>query len=222
MVSLVAGFCACLAVVSARRRIDQLRSTGETFSNGEFSSSYVAIPITIAVVSTATNVTAANIGMSVALFGLMIAMSGCAYLALIDIDTHLLPWADCIAIGVISCSVLVVDVIIQSRLDVVVTMAVSAVLTGVIFRSLEWMSRGDLGGGDVVLATVLAAVLGWFGIGAVMRAMTLGALSAGVFALFAMLLSRFHLRTAFAFGPFLIIGALFVMMTADPLLHTAL
>lgn len=217
MISLAAGACALCAVVSARRRVYQLRSTGETFANRDFSSSFVAILVTLAVVITATNAMVANVGASIALIGHMFAITGCVYLALIDIDTHLLPWIDCIIVGFLSCGFLSIDALLHSRIDAVVMMALSALLTWVIFRCLEWLSRGDLGGGDVVLATVLAAVLGWFGMSATAQAMVVAVVMAGVFALVAMLFSRFHLRTAFAFGPFLIIGALFVMMTADPL-----
>ena len=79
----------------------------------------------------------ANVGVSFVLLGYVFAINGCVYLALIDIDTHLLPWADCIVVGVISCSLLGIDVIIHRQFNVVATMAMSASVTWVIFRYLE-------------------------------------------------------------------------------------
>ena len=219
----VAVVVACLgviAVVAARHRVEHLRRTGETFAQRNVSSSRTLLIIVVLAVTGASALVAHNVGLSVALIGLVVAIIGCVYLALIDIDTHLLPWGDSIVIGVASCLFLFIDAVLQSQNNVIAVMITSGVITWCIFRLIEWMSRGDLGGGDVVLASVLAAVLGWFGVGAVMNALVYAIVCAGVFALGAVALSGFRARTAFAFGPFLITGAVIVMITADPLWTT--
>jgi prepilin signal peptidase PulO-like enzyme (type II secretory pathway) len=216
-VSIIATSCGAFAVVSARRRIHVLRVTGETFSHHDVALSRSAAVISCTVVAAASMMLVSQLGVSLALAGYMIAVTGFVYLALIDIDTHLLPWADCLTVGFLAGALLSTDALIQHRGDIVATMVVSAIVTWVIFRFLEWLSRGDLGGGDVMLASVLAAVLGYFGTAAVIQAIVVAIVSAGAFALVAITVTRFHARSAFAFGPFLLVGALIAMMSADPL-----
>lgn len=206
------------AVFGARCRIDHLRSTGETFAHYALSRSRAVLSCVVALVVAANVMVARNIGLSFALVGFGVAITGCAYLALIDIDTHLLPWSDSIALGVASCLFLMADAVVRSHVELIVVMVASGVSAWIVFRIIEWLSRGDLGGGDVVLASVLGVILGWFGGAAVLQAMVYSIVCAGVFALGAMLFSGFRARTAFAFGPFLILGAVLVMITTDPLL----
>ena len=219
-VAVVVACLGVLAVVAARHRIDHLRCTGETFAQHDVSRSSVALILLPSLVTIASLFVARNVHSSLPLFGLVIAIVGCVYLALIDIDTHLLPWSDSLAIGSMSCAFLIADSLSRSHYGLIATMTASGVITWCVFRFIEWISRGDLGGGDVVLASVLAAVLGWFGVGAVMNAMVYAVMCAGVFAIGAIVLSGFRGRTAFAFGPFLIFGAVIVMITAHPLWTT--
>ena len=218
--AVVAAFLGVVACYFARHRVEHLRQTGETFAQRNVSSSCIVSIVVVLAVTGASVLVAHNVGLSVALIGLVVAIVGCAYLAIIDIDTHLLPWSDSIVVGIASCSFLLVDAALRSQNDVIAVMIASGVITWCVFRFIEWMSRGDLGGGDVVLASVLAAVLGWFGVGAVMNALVYAIVCAGVFALGAVVLSGFRARTAFAFGPFLITGAVIVMITAHPLWTT--
>ena len=218
--AVASAFLGVVAVYFARHRIERLRRTGETFAQRDVSRLFPVLLVVVFVVTGVSVAVARNVGFSVALFGLVVAIVGCAYLALIDIDTHLLPWGDSIVIGITSCSFLLIDVLLRSQHDVIAVMIASGVITWCVFRFIEWMSRGDLGGGDVVLASVLAAVLGWFGTNAVVNALVYAIACAGIFALGAMVVSGFRARTAFAFGPFLVIGAVIVMITIDPLWTT--
>ncbi len=218
--AVVAAFLGVVAIYFARHRIEHLRRTGVTFAQRDVSSSFSALVVVVFVVTGVSTLVAHNVGLSVALIGLVVAIVGCAYLALIDIDTHLLPWSDSIVIGVASCLLLFIDAVLRSENNVIAVMIASGVITWCVFRFIEWMSRGDLGGGDVVLTSVLAAVLGWFGASAVMNALVYAIVCAAVFALGVMALSGFRARTTFAFGPFLITGAVIVMITTDPLWTT--
>jgi leader peptidase (prepilin peptidase)/N-methyltransferase len=213
----VAGLLGLGAVIAARQRIDVLRATGETFAHRDLSRSIFSLVVTIFIVVVTSVVVAHNVSLSLALVGLLIAVAGLAYLSLIDIDTHLLPWSDSLVIGAASCVFLVVDVISHSRGDVVVIMLSSGATAWLVFRCIEWCSRGDLGGGDVILASVLATMLGWFGAGAVIDAMVYSLVCAGVFALITIVRAGFRSQSVFAFGPFLVAGALIAMMSADPL-----
>jgi len=211
----VAALLGAFVVLGARHRINHLRRTGETFAQHDVSRSPAVVVVVVAVV-VAFVMTSRNVGWSFALLGYLVAILGCAHLVLIDIDTHLLPWNDSILIGTTSCVLLVIDAVVRSQPEAIVMMATCGIITWCVFRSIEWLSRGDLGGGDVVLASVLAVILGRFGSAAVMSALVYAIVCAGVFALGAMLLSGFRAQTSFAFGPFLILGAVIVMITADP------
>lgn len=217
----VAVFLSAISVVLAQHRIEHLRSTGETFAQRDVSRSRAAFVVVVIASVAACVMVARNVGWSFALLGFVFTMFGCAYLTLVDIDTHLLPWNDSILVGVTSCAFLVIDAVVRSQSEVIAVMATCGIVTWCVFRFIEWMSRGDLGGGDVVLASVLAAVVGWFGTGAVVNALVYAIVCAGVFALGAMVVSGFRPRTAFAFGPFLIVGAVIVIVTSDPLWVTA-
>jgi leader peptidase (prepilin peptidase)/N-methyltransferase len=218
--TVVAGFLGVIAVVVARHRIDVLRATGETFAHRNVSRSFLTFLTTVCVVVVTSHVVSRNIEVSLALVGLFIAIAGLAYLSLIDIDTHLLPWGDSFTIGTSACVFLIADAFVHGRGDVVLIMMASGAAMWAVFRLIEWGSRGDLGGGDVVLASVLATVLGWFGASAVLDALVYSMVCAGIFALLAMMRAGFRMRSVFAFGPFLVTGALLAMMTSDPLWAT--
>jgi leader peptidase (prepilin peptidase) / N-methyltransferase len=209
-------FSAC-SIVVARHRVDYLRLTGETFARRDVSRSRSVAAVVVVAVAITSATAAHTLGQSLALLGVLFALSGCVYLAFIDIDTHLLPWGDSMLVGVVPSLIFIVDAMIHSRPDVVLVMLGCGVGALIVFILIERLSRGDLGGGDVVLVGVLATMLGYFGVSAVMQSLFYALLTAGVFALGAMVLLGFRTRTAFAFGPFLILGAVVVMTTSRPL-----
>lgn len=216
-VAIASALSAC-AFFFARHRVDFLRLTGETFARRDVSRSRSVTAVVVIAVAVASAIAARTLGPSLALLGVLFAVSGCVYLALIDIDTHLLPWGDSMLVGVLPSLIFIVDAMIHSRTDVVLMMLACGVCALLVFIMIERLSRGDLGGGDVVLVGVLATMLGYFGVSAVMRSLVYALFVAGMFALCAMLLLGFRARTAFAFGPFLIFGAVVVMSTSRPLL----
>lgn len=79
------------------------------------------------------------------------------------------------------------------------------------FFAVLAMTGDGMGGGDVKLAPTLGILLGTLGWGQVMLAVLLTFVSASVFGLFLVLFRRAGRRTLFAFGPFMIGGALAVM-----------
>jgi leader peptidase (prepilin peptidase)/N-methyltransferase len=79
-------------------------------------------------------------------------------------------------------------------------------------KTLEVLSRGDLGGGDVRLALLLGLYTGWLSLEHVAIAVVAGFAAAGLFALVLIVLRRASRRTHIALGPFLIAGALLVVL----------
>jgi leader peptidase (prepilin peptidase)/N-methyltransferase len=69
-----------------------------------------------------------------------------------------------------------------------------------------------MGSGDVTLGGFLGLFLGWNSFEAVLLGLLVAFLTAGVFALLAVLLRKAGRNTRFAFGPFLIVGALVAVL----------
>ena len=81
------------------------------------------------------------------------------------------------------------------------------VATGLVLLALAIIPGAGLGGGDVKLAAILAAIVAWFNLPALPFALLSALMSASVFAIIAMVTGRATRKTAIALGPFLIFGA---------------
>ncbi len=75
---------------------------------------------------------------------------------------------------------------------------------------------GQLGGGDVKLAGLAGLVLGWLGWPAVLLGAALGFVLAALASLALLAARRITLRGAISFGPFLLGGALLVILAVGP------
>jgi len=75
---------------------------------------------------------------------------------------------------------------------------------------------GQLGGGDIKLAGLAGLVLGWLGWRAVLTGGALGFVLAGLAGLVLLAARRVTLRGAISFGPFLLGGALLVILAEGP------
>jgi leader peptidase (prepilin peptidase)/N-methyltransferase len=138
-------------------------------------------------------------------FGVLIAIS--VRLILIDIDTHLLPSS--IVYRAIALAIpLLVLAAFNDPTGSIGTMFLGATIMWVLMKTLEVLSRGDLGGGDVRLALLLGLYTGWLSLEHVAIAVVAAFAAAGLFALALVVLRRAGRRTHIAFGPFLIAGAL--------------
>jgi leader peptidase (prepilin peptidase)/N-methyltransferase len=142
-------------------------------------------------------------------FGILIAVG--LRLMLIDIDTHLLPSsivyrAIAVAIPLLTLAAFTDDT------GSISTMFLGVLIMWVLMKTLEVLSRGDLGGGDVRLALLLGLYTGWLSLEHVAIAVVAGFGTAGLFALVLIVLRRAGRRTHIAFGPFLIAGALLAVL----------
>ncbi|AHH98727.1 prepilin peptidase [Kutzneria albida] len=91
-----------------------------------------------------------------------------------------------------------------------------AVLAGIrlvaFYGLIAVASRGGLGMGDVKLAASLGTGMGWISVTAVVGGTLLGLFLAAIYGLAAIVASRSRWRAQFALGPFLIAGALVVLV----------
>lgn len=124
----------------------------------------------------------------------------------IDLDVHRLPvglvvptgWATVALLGIAS---------LATRDGRWLSALVGAAVFGVVYVVLAVLPGGGVGGGDVRLAPLIGALLGWLGPGHVVVGMTAGFLVGGVGALALLLLGRVGLKTSIAYGPAMCLGA---------------
>ena len=77
---------------------------------------------------------------------------------------------------------------------------------------LSVLTRGGIGGGDVYLAPLLGLMLGFKSFDAVMRGTFAGFFLGAIFAI-VLLLKGYGKKHRFAFGPFLVVGAIWALTT---------
>jgi len=199
------------SVLQAQRDVRRLRASGETFGAGR-STEFPQILFLVACASSVLWWIAAQRfeeDLTVLGFGFLIAVG--VRLMLIDIDTHLLPSS--ILYRAIALAIpLLVLAAFNDPTGSIATMFLGALIMWVLMKTLEVLSRGDLGGGDVRLALLLGLYTGWLSLEHVAIAVVAAFTVAGLFALALVVLRRAVRRTHIAFGPFLIAGALFAVL----------
>jgi leader peptidase (prepilin peptidase)/N-methyltransferase len=199
------------SVMQAQRDVRHLRASGETFGAGR-STEFSLIIFLVACGSSVLWWIAAQRfeeDLTVLCFGFLISVG--VRLMLIDIDTHLLPSS--VVYRAIAFAVpLLVLAALNDPTGSIGTMFLGAVIMWVLMKTLEVLSRGDLGGGDVRLALLLGLYTGWLSLEHVAIAVVAGFAAAGLFALVLIVLRRAGRRTHIALGPFLIAGALLVVL----------
>jgi leader peptidase (prepilin peptidase)/N-methyltransferase len=199
------------SVMQAQRDVRRLRVSGETFGAGR-STEFSLVIFFVACASSVLWWIAAQRfeeDLTVLGFGVLIAVG--LRLMLIDIDTHLLPSGILYRAIALAVPLLVLAALNDST-GSIATMFLGALIMWVLMKTLEVLSRGDLGGGDVRLALLLGLYTGWLSLEHVAIAVVAGFAAAGLFALVLVVLRRAGRRTHIAFGPFLIAGALLAVL----------
>ena len=143
-------------------------------------------------------------------YGLMCAM--CVEQSLIDITTHRLTRSVTMRAAFIGGPLLSIAAVVNNQPGKIGVMALSFTATLLTFMALSLASKRGIGAGDVRLAAVLAMFLGYLGAQYVVQSLALGFMLGGIVAL-SLLISRKATRTTrIAFGPYICIGAIAVVL----------
>ncbi|HLC20526.1 MAG TPA: A24 family peptidase, partial [Candidatus Methylomirabilis sp.] len=97
----------------------------------------------------------------------------------------------------------------------IVSSVVGTVIGGGIFYLVALLSRGGMGGGDIKLAAMLGAFLGW---STALLALFLGVLAGGVVGVVLLLLGVRGRKDPIPFGPFLALGGAVALLWGQPIL----
>ena len=128
----------------------------------------------------------------------------------VDAFTHYLPrlysW-----LGVMACgSLLTLHALVAWEFDAWIRAVIAMVALTIVMLTLGVVSRGGIGGGDVYLAPLIGLMLGFKSYSAVIGGTSAGFVLAAIFAI-ALLAKGYGKKHRFAFGPFLVIGAIWVL-----------
>lgn len=197
------------SVPVSRRRIARLRASGSTFGSGRATESPLVVPVMAALCAVAGWQLAVRHDGDWTVAAHTVLLAACATLTLVDIDTHVLPRGIVVGATLVSFPLLLVAAIVDDGSFAGVLFG--AFVMWALFSLLAVLSRGDLGGGDVTLAFLLGGHLGLVDLVDVARATGLSFVLAGLFAL-ALLATGRGRRTRFAFGPFLVVGSLVLVV----------
>ncbi|WP_413449936.1 A24 family peptidase [Georgenia phoenicis] len=137
---------------------------------------------------------------------LLLAVAG-VLLAAEDLASHRLPNAVLAPTAVALTLLLTVAALATGAWDGLLRAALAAVASGLGYLVLALLRPAGLGMGDVKLAAVLGAWLGWLGWGAVVLGALAGFVLGGVAGLVLIVAGRATRTTAIAFGPWMLLGA---------------
>ena len=191
--------------------VRQLRESGETFGEAHVTD-YEFTPHIASIINGVLGLALIlRFGVSFVAASFAVLFAFGTLLALIDVDTHLLPRE----IVLTACCCAVPLLLLSSRVDPrgsAIRMVIGSVVMWSSLRLLQLASRGDLGGGDVRLGALLGLYLGWISFGALLFALIAAAAIAGFYAMVAIANNGATRNTRFAFGPFLIVGAVVAVL----------
>lgn len=199
------------AITRARVDIARYRQSGETFGESHVTDHSLSTAVVIATCASlyAAMANRFSHGLTALTFGVLVGAG--MWLTLIDIDTHLLPRRIVYRTTALVMPLLIVCAFFDEA-GSVLGMFVGGVALWMVMRVLEVLARGGLGGGDVALAGLLGMYLGWISYEALIVGLVTAFMVGGVFALFLLITRRANRTTRFAFGPFLIVGALVAVL----------
>ena len=199
------------AMTRSRTDIARFRTDGETFGESHFTDTALVAPIVVAVNSALYFLLAQRFehDLTVLTYGVLVGAG--MWLALIDIDTHLLPRRIVYRTIAIAMPLLVLSAFFDDA-GSIAGMFIGGIAMWLMLRVLEVLSRGDLGGGDVGLGGLLGLYLGWLSYEAILVGHFASFLVGGFFAAALLVTRKANRNTHFAFGPFLIVGTLIAVL----------
>jgi leader peptidase (prepilin peptidase) / N-methyltransferase len=126
----------------------------------------------------------------------------------IDLRTRRLPRQITYVTLALGAPLLVIAALVRDEPRRVVTMLAGAAIALAFMALLYVLSHGGLGEGDVRIAPLLGAYLGWLGLPYVPVGLFLGFLFGSIVGVAAMVVGKAGRKTAIPFGPFLAAGTL--------------
>jgi leader peptidase (prepilin peptidase)/N-methyltransferase len=199
------------AITRARTDISRFRIAGETFGESHVTNANVSTPIVIAVTSALYFLLAQRFEHDVTVLTYGVLVGAGMWLALLDIDTHLLPRRIVYRTIAVAMPLLVLSAFFDNT-GSVIGMFIGGIGMWLMLRVLEVLSRGDLGGGDVGLGGLLGLYLGWVSYEAILVGLIAAFFVGGLFAVALLVTRKANRNTHFAFGPFLIVGTLIAVL----------
>ena len=138
-------------------------------------------------------------------------------LALIDLDTRRLPDALTLPSYPVVAVLLAAAALLGDHPGDLVRAAVGAAAVGAFYFVVWFAYPGGMGSGDVKLAPLVGAWLGWVSYGATAVGVFLGFLYGSVVGVSVMALGKGGRKSKIPFGPFMIAGALTGVLVGDQL-----
>jgi leader peptidase (prepilin peptidase) / N-methyltransferase len=135
----------------------------------------------------------------------------CAPLVIIDFEHHRLPNRLMVVAWVLAAALLTLAAAVRHDWDVLLRAVEAGAAVFAVLYLLAFAAPRSFGFGDVKLGGVLGAYLGWAGWGYVYYGIFAGFLFGAVVAIGLLTSRRASLKTALAFGPMLVLGALVVL-----------
>jgi leader peptidase (prepilin peptidase)/N-methyltransferase len=181
------------------------------------SARYPIVEAVTAALFVALTIRLANASLSPALPAyLYLAAAGLA-LALIDVDHHRLPDAIVLPSYAVVAVMLTVASAVTGDWWALARAAIGAAALFAAYATLWLAYPSGMGLGDVKLAGVLGALLGWLSWSALVIGTFAGFVLGALYGVALMALGRAGRKTAIPFGPFMIAGSLLAVFVAAPL-----
>lgn len=140
-------------------------------------------------------------------------------LAMIDLDTRRLPNAIVLPAYVVLAVLFTAACLLGSPWEALLRAAIGGAALYAFYFLLRVIRPGGMGGGDVKLAGVLGAAMGWLGWGSLIVGAFAAFILGGVVGVILMLMRRATRKSAIPFGPWMIAGAWIGIMAGEDIAH---
>jgi leader peptidase (prepilin peptidase)/N-methyltransferase len=166
----------------------------------------------------ACGVIAWSVGVSWSLLLLLPLVPPCTALAVVDLRTHRLPVALVRPTLVLAAVLTVATALLERDGGALLRAVVAALAVSGVFHLLWWVHPAGLGYGDVRFAPVLGLALGYLGWPELLVGLYAAFLLFGLPGVLLAVVRRDRalLRTAYPFGPFLVLGGLVGVAAGGP------